>query len=301
MSIKTIAVVGTGDMGSAVGRVLLEHGYHVITDLSGRSSHSARLAAAAGLEDAGDLTAAVRRSDILLSIMPPAAAEAFARSAADVIPSTGGPLIYVDCNAVSPAKTIRIGECIAAAGADFVDAGIIGAAPGASEMPPRFYVSGPVAERLLELDGKGIGVVAMGTEIGRASAIKMTFAALTKGTNALRTAVLLAGERLGVGRELRREFHHRLPQEFERMGRIVPYLAADAGRWSGEMREIRETFESAGITGGFHEAAEWVFEVLAQSELAREHRSDIMPGRTLEEAVTAFLHALDGEPSGMGD
>lgn len=297
MSFNTIAIVGTGDMGSAVGRVLSEHGYRVITSLEGRSGHSSRLAAAAGIEDAGNPGNVVGQADVLLSIMPPAAAEPFARSVLKDVAARQTPLLYVDCNAISPARTIRIGDSVTAAGGHYVDGGIIGAAPGASHQPPRFYVSGPDAESLLELNGKGIEVVTMGGEIGRASAIKMTFAALTKGTNALRTAVMLAGERLGVGRELRDEFRYRLPREYEQMERRVPYLAADADRWHGEMGEIEDTFRGAGISGGFHEAAAWVFELLAKSELASEKRADMVPGRALEEAVEVFLRALvDDEP-----
>lgn len=292
MPLTTIAIVGTGDMGSAVGRVLSEHGYHVITSLEGRSGHSSRLAAAAGIEDAGDLSNVVGQADVLFSIMPPATAETFARSVAAAITARQTPLLYVDCNAISPARTVRIGVCVTAAGGRYVDGGIIGTAPGVSEQAPRFYVSGPDVEALLELNGKGIEVVTMGGELGRASAIKMTFAALTKGTNALRTAVLLAGERLGVGWDLREEFRYRLPEEYERMERRVPYLAADAERWHGEMREIEDTFRSAGISGGFHEAAAWVFELLSKSELATEKRADMVPGRTLEDAIEIFMRTL---------
>ncbi|MEX2523429.1 MAG: DUF1932 domain-containing protein [Gammaproteobacteria bacterium] len=291
MPFQTIAIIGTGDMGSAVGRVLSEHGYRVITSLDGRSGHSSRLAGGAGIEDAGDLSNVVGQADVLLSIMPPAAAEGFAHSAAAAMAGQT-PLLYVECNAISPARSMRIGAAVTEAGGRYVDGGIIGAAPGISDQPPRFYVSGIETDALLELNGKGIEVVSMGGEIGRASAIKMTFAALTKGTNALRTAVLLAGEKLAVGRELREEFRYRLPEEYERMERRVPYLAADAERWHGEMREIEDTFRAAGISGGFHEAAAWVFELLSKSELATEKRADMVPGRRLEEAVEVFMRAL---------
>lgn len=294
MPFTTVAIVGTGDMGSAVGRVLVEHGYRVITSLDGRSPHSHRLASLARIEDAGSLEAMIGAADVLFSIMPPAAAEDFSMSVAGAIPVTGRPsLLYVDCNAISPARTQRIGNIITAAGGRYIDGGIIGAAPGASKQAPRFYVSGPDAGMLRELHDKGIEVVTMGDQIGRASAIKMTFAALTKGSNALRTAVLLAGERLGVGPELREEFLYRLPREYEQIQQRVPYLAADAERWCGEMREIEDTFRAAGVSGGFHEAAAWVFQLLAASELGAETRADMVPGRSLEEAITAFLRELD--------
>jgi hypothetical protein len=61
------------------------------------------------------------------------------------------------------------------------------------------------------------------------------------------------------------------------------------------MHEIADTFLHAGVTAGFHVAAAWVFELLARSELASETRADMVPGRTLEQALEVFLAALDDD------
>lgn len=297
MAINTIAIIGTGDMGSAVGRVLHEHGCRVITDLSGRSKNSRMLARQAGFEDLGSLEAVAREAELVLSILPPAVAETFATRMAAAIPAGGG-LIYADCNAVSPERVRRIGEVMQQAGASFADAGIVGPPPGKSPRPPRLYVSGPAADAFAGLDGKGIDVRPMGPEIGRASAMKMAYASLNKGTIALRAAVLMTAQRLGVGTELAEELRDSQVRTWEQMCRVIPYLGAVAERWEGEMHEIEDCYRSVGMTGGFHTAAAWVYGILAGSELGGEKRTEQPDQRNLEEAIEAFLRAL---PPPAGD
>jgi 3-hydroxyisobutyrate dehydrogenase-like beta-hydroxyacid dehydrogenase len=299
MTINTIAIIGSGDMGSAVGRILGEHGYRVVTDLSGRSVHSKMLARNAGMQDLGSLSAVVGEADVLLSILPPSAAEEFAVTAAGVITAGGTGVTFADCNAVTPKRVRRIAALIEKAGAGFIDAGIVGPPPGAGPQPTRFYVSGPSAHVLSELDGKGIHVKSMGDEIGRASALKMAYAALNKGSIALRTAVLMMARRLEVDGELRDELEYSQPQVLDHMRRVIPYIAAVSARWEGEMHEIEEAFESAGITGGFHTASTWVYAMLARSELAEEKRSEQRRDRELEQAMEIFLKAVP--PPGTPD
>ena len=125
----TIAILMPGDMGSGVGRALREHGLDAVTSLAGRSERSRGLAAAAGLRDAGSLEEAVQAADLVLSILPPAQAVAQARAVATAMTATGARPVYVDCNAVSPDTVRRAAEAIAAAGAPFLDCGIIGRDP----------------------------------------------------------------------------------------------------------------------------------------------------------------------------
>ncbi len=292
MTFSTIAVMSPGDMGHAVGRTLREQGFRVITALDGRSARSRELAARGGLEDAGTLDALIAQADLVLSIMPPGAAPDFASAAADAMGATGATPVFADCNAVAPATSQKIGGIIGAAGAAFVDGGIIGAAPGKAT-PPRLYVSGPDAERLLPLGGPELSVVSLGPEIGRASALKMCYAALTKGSMTLDTAVLLAGEQLGVYDELKAELAGSQAPALERMENRVPWLAADAERWTGEMEEIAATFSAAGLPGNFHLAAADIFRLLAATPLAHETRESADRSRTLDDAVRLFSEALN--------
>ena len=296
MAISTIAVMSPGDMGHAVGRALRSSGFRVITALAGRSAHSRHLAERGGLEDVDTLARLVSGADLVLSIMPPDAAVAFATAAAEAMKATGGAPIFADCNAIAPATTRKIGGIVGAAGAAFVDGGIIGPPPGTGT-PPRLYVSGPEADLLLPLSGAELDIVSLGSEIGRASALKMCYAALTKGTMTLDAAVLLAGTRLGVYDELKAELAGSQQAAFKRMERRVPWLAMDAGRWTGEMAEIAAAFDGAGLPANFHLAAADIFRLLAATPLAAETRETADRDRTLDEAVRAFAEALSSSPA----
>ncbi len=286
-----IAILMPGDMGHGVGRALREHGHEVVTSLAGRSARTRGLAEAAGMRDAGDLEAVMRESDLVLSILPPAAAVAQAEAVAAAMRATGARPVYVDCNAVSPMTAIRVGEIVEAAGAPFIDCGIIGLAPGKGA-PTRFHVSGADTGPMEALDGKGIRVFPMGPEPGRASALKMVYAGLTKGTWTLHTALLVAARQLGVFDEAVAEYGNSQGAALEAMRARVPRLPADAARWVGEMEEIAATLASAGVTPGFHEGAAEVFALLARTPFAEETRESWDESRTLEEAIEVYAQHL---------
>jgi hypothetical protein len=136
----------------------------------------------------------------------------------------------------------------------------------------------------------------MGEEIGRASAIKMAYAALNKGTDALYAAVLLAAEQLGVRPELMAELELSQQEALARMNARVPYLAATAERFAGEMAEIAATYEAAGVTPLFHRGAEWLYATLATTPLAQETRATLPRARSLDEALEVFKAALAAKP-----
>ncbi len=290
-TIQTVALLGTGDMGHAVGRTLLAHGHTIVTCHAGRGQRSRRLAAEAGIGEVADLDTLMNLADLVLSILPPAAAVEAAERAAEAMRRSGAAPAYADCNAVSPATAREIAAIVTGAGSNFIDCGIVGAPPGRAA-DPRFYVSGPVLGPMLALDGKGIAVKPVGAEIGRASAVKMCYAALTKGTFTLHAAVLVAAELLGVSGELHDEFGFSQKDAFARMRAMVPRLPADAARWIGEMEEIASTFRDAGVSARFHEGAADIFRLLAATPLAAESRETIDPDRTLEQAVKIYAETL---------
>ncbi len=287
MSRSTIAVLMPGDMGHAVGRALLQHGHDAITCLAGRSDHSKALAASAGLRDVGGLREVALEADLILSILPPAAALDQARNVAEAIREAERPPVYVDCNAIAPRTAKAVAGVIAAAGAPFIDAGIIGPAPGRGA-GPRFYVSGEDISPMTALDGAGFRVIGLGREVGAASAIKMAYAGLTKGTWTLQTAVLLAAEQLGVADALLEEFGVSQVPALEAMRARIPFIPADSARWVGEMEEIAATFADVGVPSGFHEAAAEIFRLLATTPYAEETRQNMDRSRTLEEAIRVY-------------
>ena len=237
------ALVATGEMGSALARALVAGGHAVLTSTAGRSARTAQRAAAAGAVATTSMTATVDGADVFLSVLPPDRALALAEAVAAALTETGRSLLYADCNAVSPATATRVEEIVVAAGARYVDVGIIG-------MPskPVLYASGEHAAELAEVATGCLDVRDIGGPNGRASALKMCYAAFTKGTVALATELLVAAERLGVIGELRAELGASAPDLLAIAARSVPRMPPKAYRWIGEMEEIAATFESVGLT-----------------------------------------------------
>lgn len=292
MSSMTVAILMPGDMGHGVGRALGAHGVRVVASLAGRSSHTCGLAGAAGIEDLGSLQNVVTAADLILSILPPASALAQAERVSAAMQTTGHFPVYADCNAVSPDTALAVGQVIAEAGASFIDAGIIGLAPG-KPGGTRFYVSGSDVSAMVALDGMGFNVIPIGDQPGRASALKMAYAGLTKGTWTLHTAVLLAAGQLGVLPELISEFEISQQGALGAMRNRVPKLPADSGRWIGEMEEIAATFDAAGVTPEFHNGAAEIFRVLSRTPFAQETRETMDRSRTLEQSLAAYREALN--------
>jgi 3-hydroxyisobutyrate dehydrogenase-like beta-hydroxyacid dehydrogenase len=270
----TIAIMSPGDMGHAVGATLREHGLRVISALEGRSARTRALAAAAGIEAVADTTALVREADVLLAIVVPAEALALAERIARAMRGSGATPLYVDCNAIAPQTARHIAEVIEAAGARFVDAGIIGPPPKPGASRARFYASGRDAAAFARLRDFGLDVRVVGQQPGQASAVKMCYAALTKGTTALMTELSIAAERLGVSDALRAEFGASQPAMLERMQRAVPEMVPKAHRWVGEMAEIARTFAACGLSPRTFEGAAAIYALVAGTGLGQTSPED---------------------------
>ena len=202
MAIETVAVISPGDMGHVVGKVIRDKGFRVIT-VCRTAAYCCSRAARSGMDDVESLSAVMQEADVVLSIMPPECALSFA-DAADVVSKDDQP-IFADCNAIAPTTTQKMRDVVEVAGMDFVKIGIVGPPPGRGGVATRFYAAGPVLDALAFLDGEGIDYRRLGTNWGQAAAIKMCYAALTKGTMTLHTAVLTTAELLGVSNVLHQE------------------------------------------------------------------------------------------------
>ncbi len=231
-----VAVVAPGNMGAAVGGRLAANGVEVLTALEGRGQASRERARAAGMKPVADSQLA--DAEFVLSIVPPAAALAFAERMAPLLRNARRKPVFVDCNAVSPATVRRIADTVTAAGASFVDAGIIGLPPTAGASGPNFYASGPHARRFKSLAGHGLEIRVLEAPVGAASALKMSYAGITKGSIAVAAAMLLAATRSGVEDALRAELAESQRPLLDSLGRTVPGMFPKAYRWIAEMQEI---------------------------------------------------------------
>ena len=278
-------------MGHAVGRVLSEHGFDILTLLEGRSERTRALAQDAGFRTSASLNELMIEADLVLSILVPAHAEAVAKEIAQALEETGESTLIADCNAISPMRSEYIGQIVESAGGRYIDASIIGHPPG-RDVAPRFYVSGSYTDSMMELDGKGIAVKNLGNDIGRASGIKMCYAALTKGTSTLQVALLTVAESLGLSVELHDELAYSQKGALDSMKSGISKLPPNAHRWIGEMEEIAETFAAEGMTPDFHLGAAAIYRLLEQTPYALESPENIDPNRTLAETIAATAAQL---------
>ena len=218
----------------------------------------------------------------------------FVREISPHFESSKTPTYFADCNAVSPQSALAMAEVINQAGGKFIDGGIIGTAPTKGDTP-RFYVSGPDASVVMELDGRGIVVKAIGDKIGQASGIKMCYAALTKGTHTLHVALLTAAAKMGLTDDLKKEFEFSQKEHLIAMETGISRLPANAHRWIGEMEEISSTFESLGITPGFHNGAADVYRMLVRTTFSEETPETIDKNRTTWETIEALVDLTNPE------
>jgi 3-hydroxyisobutyrate dehydrogenase-like beta-hydroxyacid dehydrogenase len=279
---SVIGVLHPGEMGAAVGGCLSQRGLTVLWASAGRSPATAARAAAAGMRDVGSAGEMSGQADVILSVCPPHAALEIARSMA------GFQGIYVDANAVSPATTREVAEIVTAGGARYVDGGIIGSPPR-SPGDSRLYLSGLWAEEISNLfAGTPLDAQVIGDEIGQASAVKMAYAAWTKGTAALILAIRALARAEGVEQALVAEWQQSQPALTAR-----PHVAARSAlqkgwRWVAEMEEIAATMSAAGLPPGFHQAAAAIYTRVPHTDAQSP---------TSEPSLTTVINALLAEHS----
>ena len=292
MSLETVAILSPGDMGHTVGRVLVEHGLRVITCLKGRSQRTQVLAGDAGILDVSTLQKLVDEADIILSILVPSQAISVAERVSKAIIKTQTTTLYADCNAISPKTTCRISEIVTNAGANYLDGSIIGPPPRSKGLT-RFYVSGPGLDLFIKLNQFGLDIRPLGDEIGRASAIKMCYAALTKGLSALCIELLTASKLLEISEPLASEFQLSQPSLYKRMEQTIPGLPSKSRRWVGEMKEIAATFAEVGLTPKILDGAADMFQFVGDTRLADLQPEDQVSFPVMKEIIAIFSEYLE--------
>ena len=265
---ETIAIIAPGEMGSATGRRLKQHGARILTSLAGRGAASAARAERAGFAVIDDPARLVDEASVLLSIVPPGAALGLAERLAPVLAAARRKPVFVDCNAVSPATARRIEAIIAGAGCRFVDAGIIGPPPSPTARTV-FYASGEAAPDLAPLRALGLDLRVLAAPIGAASALKMSYAGLTKGISALGSAMALGAARAGTAEALIAELGESQPQLLAYLARL-PTLFPKAYRWVAEMEEIADFLAADPPAPELYRAMARFYEHLAAGAAAPE-------------------------------
>lgn len=277
-----LGILHPGQMGISVAASAKNSGCTVYWVGAGRSEQSHARAREHGLQDAGTLAELCRVCEIIVSVCPPHAAEEVAASVVE----QGFSGIYVDANAISPQRAQAIADRITSSGATFVDGGIVGG-PAWKPGTTWLYLSGQAAQQVAAAFAAGpLGIEIIGSEIGKASALKMCYAALTKGSTALLVAVFGAAQQLGVLDELMAEWGRDGAKAAQENERKVREVTAKAWRFTGEMKEIAATFTDAGMPAGFHEAAAEIYQRLAEFK-------DAPATPSIQEVLAALQHPAE--------
>ena len=269
MKIENVGLMSSGDMGQAVAIQIKANGVNVYTALQHRSERTRALAREAGLTDLGTLARLVTESDVVLSVINPGAALDLASEVADALRATDSHTLIVDCNAIAPATANEIAGVIEEAGGRFLDAGIIGPPPR-GKAKTNLYVSGPGAADLEQLAGPQFIVHVISDRIADASALKMCYGALNKGTQALWLEVLIAAQRLGVDRLLDQRLRQSQADLYDWALGQFPILPPKAYRWVPEMFEISKTLATAGVTPKVFQGAADIYRFVAGTALGKE-------------------------------
>ena len=261
----TVALIGAGEMGAAVGRRLRECGARVLTSLEGRSAASADRVRHAGLEVVADDDRLVRDARLVLSIVPPGVAVEVAERLRVPLRRARAQPVFIECNAIAPATTRLIEAMLESI--SFIDAGIIGGPPRAGtqdpSLGPRFYVSGPQAHRATRLADFGLDIAVIDGPVGAASGLKLAYAGLTKGFTALAAAMVNAAARDGLADALRVELARTQPELLARLDRFVPQMFPKAYRWVAEMEQIAEFVGGPADGATIYDGAARLYEELA--------------------------------------
>ena len=257
----TIAVVAPGAMGSAVGARLAARGAQVLTSVEGRSPATRERAEAAGMAVATD--EAIAAADIILSVVPPNEAVPLAQRFAAHIARIESKPIYVDLNAVNPATARDIGQALAGCQARYVDGSIIGLPPKPDSAGPTFYLAGEFGSAADTLSSYGLVVKTLSGGIGAASALKMTYAGITKGLTALAAAMILAARREGAADALAAELGSSQKELLARLSKSVPDMLPKAYRWVPEMAEIADFLGPDDPAAGIYTAMSQFYQTIA--------------------------------------
>lgn len=269
-----IGLVNPGAMGASIGASLVRSGHEVIWVAGGRSAATVERAEKAGLSPVDSMADLATAAEGVISVCPPHAAKDVAESV--LAAGFRGP--YLDANAVSPATASEIAALI---GSGYVDGGIVGP-PAVREGTTRLYLSGQGAQEVHDWFAEQIlGVRVIDERPTSASALKMCYAAYTKGSSALLLLVRALAEAEGVSGALLEEWSISLPDLPRRVEGTARGTSGKAWRFVGEMEEIASTFEAQGLPGGFHQAAAEAYGRMSGLKHAA--------GATVEDVVAALL------------
>jgi 3-hydroxyisobutyrate dehydrogenase-like beta-hydroxyacid dehydrogenase len=254
-----IGVLSPGAMGAALARTWQRSGARVVTTTAGRSARTQQLAE--GLELVDSIDEVVRAADLVVSVVPPARAVANAEQIAAAALRRQVRPVVADLNAISIPTLEWITSVLTEAGCAVIDGSISGNPPHPdSGQETRIYLSGPGTQALTAFDTPELRSIEVGSEPGRASAIKMCTAAVYKGMTALMVQALRTADAHGVAEFVATDWADMLGDLGAGAAHRIAVATSKSDRFPDEMREIAATQGAAGFGAQLHEAIAEVFE-----------------------------------------
>ena len=272
-----IGMVGYGEVGKVFTSGLLPQVANVsvwdITfDLSERQAGERAHAAPAGIQACLSLRALCEQADLLISAVTASNTLAVAQAAAEHIRPGS---IFLDLNSASPGTKQQAAELIDAAGAHYVEAGVMTSVPPYGIRVP-MLLGGARAEALAQtLCGMGMNARAVSTDIGVASAIKMCRSVMIKGLEALVIESYTTARHYGVEKHMLPTLAETFPSiDWEKQGAYFFSRVAQHGkRRAEEMREAANTVREAGFEP-------WMASAIAEKHdwVAQQSRDGVFDG-----------------------
>ena len=281
---QSVGIVSPGAMGSALGARLVEGGASASASVGGRSARTQSLAARNGIGLVAFLDELVEGCDVLLSVVPPAAALDVARQIAEAARRTGATPLVADLNAVAPATVGAAAAMLADAGLTLVDGSISGPPPLAPGTT-RLYLSGERAPEVAALPFAGVELRLVGAEIGLASAVKMCTASVYKGRVALLAQALRTAHAHGVVEHVLDDLAGTGLADRQRTGETLARASSQAWRYVAEMEEIAATQGAAGLQPALFTALAEVWAGIAERAVT-DAPEDVPPGIDLDEVLS---------------
>ncbi len=240
-----VALIGFGEAGSTFARAGQWNGHARAWDLRPARRD---LMAGYGVAAAGDAAAALADADIVLSLVTADAALPVARDYAALLPAGA---LWCDMNSVAPDTKRAAAEAITAAGARYIDVAVMSPVDPAALNVPLLIAGDDAAEaqdRLATLGFRKSRIV--GTEIGRASAIKMIRSVMVKGLEALTAEMVLGATQAGVLDEVLASLDasEKTVSWAERADYNLDRMLQHGLRRAAEMHESAATLQGLGIS-----------------------------------------------------
>jgi 3-hydroxyisobutyrate dehydrogenase-like beta-hydroxyacid dehydrogenase len=239
-----VGVLHPGSMGAAIAARARRVGATVLWCPAGRSAATKQRAQDADLLAVESLTELVDRSDILICLCPPAHADVVTEQ----VPALGFTGIYVEANAISPTRTLRIAALLAGSGCTVVNASVIGSPPSTTKTT-RLYLSG--AESAVDavaglFAGTSVQALPLAGGVGKASALKLAYSSCQKASRVLAAVAHALATEHSVQDELLDVASLR-PASYLTETEYTSKVAARAWRWGPEMLEVAQALQDAGL------------------------------------------------------